>query len=82
MDPENFKEIDRKKILDYMKGRAEVMVQDIMDNSGAEKLRVFTILFEEKMNGTIVVLRENEWGAPKIVALAQDLNTLKIKQLK
>ena len=82
MDPENFKEIDRKKILDYMKGRAEVMVQDIMDNSGAEKLRVFTILFEEKINGTVVVLRENEWGAPRIVALAQDLNTLKIKQLK
>lgn len=81
MDPENFKEIDRKKIFDFMKGRAEVLVQDIMDNSGAEKLRVYNILFEEKMNGTIIVLRENEWGAPKIVALSQDMKTLNIKQI-
>ena len=69
IDPENMKEQDRRKILDFMKGRAEVMVSDIMQNSGAERLRVYTILFEEEQKGRVKVVRESAMGAPEIVSL-------------
>lgn len=69
MDPENIKEQDRKKILDFMKGRAEVMVHDIIKNSGANRLRVYTILFEEEQRGRIYVIKTHGMGAPEIVTL-------------
>lgn len=69
IDPRNLKEQDRKKILDYMKGKAEVYVSDIIENSGADKLRIYAILFEEEMEGRIKVVRTVGLGAPDIVAL-------------
>ncbi len=69
----NYKEIDRKAILEYMKGKAEVHVDDIVDNSGAEKLRVYAILFEEERDGYVVVVRASRWGAPEIVTLASEV---------
>lgn len=70
IDPENFKEQDRKKILDFMRGRAEVMVHDIMKNSGADRMRVYTLLFEEEQRGRIRVVKAGKFGAPEIVTLA------------
>lgn len=67
--PNNLKEQDRKKILDFMKGRAEVMVYDIIKHSGADKLRVYTILFEEEMKGHVRVIKTHGLGAPEIVEL-------------
>lgn len=67
----DFKEHDRKKVLDFMKGRAEVMVHDIIDNSGANRLRVYAILFEEEQNGTIRVVRSGGMGDPEIVTLVK-----------
>ena len=69
IDPDNLKEQDRKKILDFMKGRAEVMVYDILKHSGANKLRVYSILFEEEMKGHIRVIKTHGLGAPEIVTL-------------
>lgn len=69
VDPEDLKEQDRKKILDFMKGRAEVMVYDIIKHSGAERLRVYPILFEEEMKGRVRVIKTHGMGAPEIVAL-------------
>ena len=54
-----------------MVGRAEVMVEDLYKNSGAEPMRVYAILFEEKMKGDVVVIKEDMWGAPEIVALVK-----------
>ena len=68
-DPYDLKEEDRKKILDFMKGRAEVMVHDIIDNSGADKIQVLSILYEEAREGRITVIKENENGEPEIVSL-------------
>ena len=62
----NFKEQDRKHILEYLKGKAEVHVDDIMENSGAERLRVYPIIFEEVMAGYVVVVKESDTGAPVI----------------
>lgn len=69
VDPNNLKEVDRKKVLDYMKGRAEVYVSDIMENSGAEKLRVHAILSEEEMKGRVKVIKTTGMGSPEIVAI-------------
>lgn len=69
LDPELIKEIDRKKILDFMKGRAEVMVYDIMDNSGADKRQVLQILNEEAHDGRVNIIRKNDKGDPEIVSL-------------
>lgn len=69
IDPDNLKEQDRKKIMDFMKGRAEVMVSDIIKHSGADKLRVYTILFEEEMKGNVRVIRTHGLGAPEIVSI-------------
>lgn len=73
IDMDNLKEVDRKRIIDYMKGRAEVMVQDIIDNSGADKLRVYPLLFEEAQNGHVKVVKEGYWGNPEIVSLVDKL---------
>lgn len=69
IDPDNLKEQDRKKILDFMKGRAEVMVYDILKHSGANRMRVYPILFEEEMKGRVRVIRTHGMGAPEIVTL-------------
>ena len=68
----NFKEQDRKHILEYLKGKAEVHVDDIMENSGAERLRVYPIIFEEVMAGYVVVVKESDTGAPVIVSLREE----------
>ena len=70
----NYKEYDRKLILEYLKGKAEVHVDDIIANSGADKLRVYPILFEEVMDGFIVVVKENKYGSPVIVSLKGEKN--------
>lgn len=69
---DDYKEQDRRKVLEFMKGRAEVMVDDILRHSGAERLRVYSLLIEEKLRGTICVLKEDGWGAPEIVSLNGD----------
>lgn len=66
---ENQKEQDRKKIVDFMKGRVEVMVFDIVEHSGADKLQVPVILSEEESSGTIRVIKKNKQGEAVIVAL-------------
>jgi hypothetical protein len=68
-DPYDLKEEDRKKILDFMKGRAEVMVHDIVENSGADKMLVLPILYEEAHEERVTIIRENDKGEPEIVSL-------------
>ena len=72
-DLKTYKDQDRKKILEFMKGKAEVYVEDIERRSGAEKLRIFPILFEGEMQGYIKVITRSGLGTPEIVALADDV---------
>ena len=71
VDMNNHKERDRKRVLDYMKDRAEVLVTDLMAYSGAEPLRIYPILFEEIQSGYVLVLKESGMGSPEIVALSR-----------
>ena len=69
----DYKEIDRKSILEYIeKQGGQCHVQDIIKNSGAEKLRVYPILFEEVQSARLTVLEEESFGSPKIVKLLRN----------
>ena len=61
---------DRKKILDYLASRGcEVSVDTLIAESGADKMRVYPILFEETQAGHIQVIELSKLGAPEKVAL-------------
>ena len=64
----NYKIIDTQRIIDsitsFPKG---VFVEEIIQNSGAEKLRVYPALFELEQSGFLEVLEREELGAPLIV---------------
>ena len=69
----DYKDIDRKVILEYIKKQGgQCPVQDIIKNSGAEKLRVYPILFEEVQSARLTVLEEESFGSPKIVKLLRN----------
>ena len=69
----DYKEIDRKSILEYIeKQGGQCPVQDIIKDSGAEKLRVYPILFEEVQSARLTVLEEESFGSPKIVKLLRN----------
>ena len=66
----DYKEQDRKKILDYLASRGcEVSVDTLIAESGADKMRVYPILFEETQAGHIQVIEISKLGAPEKVAL-------------
>ena len=70
VDPFDLMEEDRKKVLDFMKGRAEVMVYDIFENSGADDKYVSAVLESEERQGTIRVIQRDSKGIPTIVTLS------------
>ena len=64
----NYKVIDTAKIVDYISlFESSVCVADIIQNSGADKLRVYPALFELEQNGFLEVVEREELGAPLIV---------------
>ena len=64
----NYKQQDRDKILSYLQTHSVSTVDDIVNQSGAERLRVYPILFELRQEKIIQILEESEWGAPVKVA--------------
>ena len=44
-------------------------MRDIIAHSGAERLRVYSILFELEQEGRVEVTEREELGAPKVVRL-------------
>lgn len=64
----NYKIIDTQRIIDYITSFSKgVSVEEIIQNSGAEKLRVYPALFELEQNGFLEVLEREELGAPLMV---------------
>ena len=66
------KENDRQMILAYLRGKGVVSVADIIANSGAEKLRVYTILFEEEQKDNVEFVETEVLGAPVTVRLRDE----------
>lgn len=69
----NQKEMDRRRMLEFMKGKAEVYVSDIKQYSSAEQMRIDALLSEGELEGYIKVITRSDNGAPKIVTLSEDV---------
>ncbi|WP_294619444.1 hypothetical protein [uncultured Bacteroides sp.] len=69
MDSINYKIIDTRKIADYISSHSGtvVTVDDVIQNSGADKLRVYPALFELEQSGWLEVVEREELGAPSVV---------------
>ena len=65
----NYKQLDRERILSYLKANPISTVDAIIEHSGAEKLRIYPILFELNQENIIRAVEETEWGAPVKVVL-------------
>ena len=63
------KEKDIVAILNYLQGKKSVMVNDIKNESGADPMRVYPILYELEQKEMIEVLTREELGAAKSVRL-------------
>lgn len=72
----NYKIIDNQKIIDYIDSFADaISVEDILQNSGADKLRVYPALFELEQSGFLEVVEREELGAPAVVRVRKDAST-------
>ena len=60
----NYKQQDRQRILSYLDLHPRSTVKSIYEESGAERLRIYPILFELIQKQKIRILEESEWGAP------------------
>ena len=70
MEKINYKAIDRERILSFIASQGGMAsVIDIMEQSGAEKLRVYPILMEESLAGRLMYVEEEEYGSPKVVKI-------------
>lgn len=64
----NYKIIDTQRIIDYISSfSGNVLVEDIIQHSGADKLRVYPALFELEQSKFLEVVEHEELGAPFVV---------------
>ena len=73
----NYKAIDTRRIIGYIYSfpGSVIGVEDIIQNAGADKLRVYPALFELEQEGIIDVLEREELGAPTVVCKRRDSST-------
>ena len=70
--PTNYKQLDLNRILLYLQSHPISTVEAIMQESGAEPLRVYPLLFELAQAKKIRILEETGWGAPLKVELSSE----------
>lgn len=70
----NYKIIDTQKIVDYINSfsGSTISVEEILQHSGADKLRVYPALFELELDGWLEVVEREELGAPTVVCVRKD----------
>ena len=69
----DYKALDTQKVVDYILSFSEeVLVVNIIQNYGADKLRVYPALFELEQNGFLEVVEREELGAPLVVRRRRD----------
>lgn len=72
----SYKHSDTRKIISYIQSSPnKINVEDIIQDSGADKLRVYPALFELEQEGFIEVLEREELGAPTVVCKRRDSST-------
>ena len=65
----DYKRLDLNRILLYLQSHPISIVEAIVQESGAEPLRVYPLLFELAQAKKIRILEENGWGATLKVEL-------------
>ena len=65
----NYKQLDLNRILLYLQSHPISTVEAIVQESGAEPLRVYPLLFELAQEKKIRIVEETTWGAPLKVEL-------------
>ena len=66
----DYKQQDALHILDYLRRHPNgISVDDVINHSGADKLRVYPALFELEQDGWLEVLEREELGAARVVRL-------------
>ena len=70
----NYKIIDTQRIVDYINSfsGSAISVEEILQHSGADKLRVYPALFELEQDGWLEVMEREELGAPTVVRVRKD----------
>lgn len=70
----NYKKRDTQRIVAYIaeRGGKVVPVEEILQHSGADKLRVYPALFELEQDGWLEVVEREELGAPVTVRIRKD----------
>jgi len=72
MEDINYKKLDEDAIMAFLKNNeGDVKVASIITDSGANKLRVYNILFEMEQKGIIIVTQKSELGTPELVKLVR-----------
>lgn len=77
----DYKQQDTLRILDYLRQYPDgVSVDDIIEHSDANRLRVYPALFELEQEGRLEVLEREVLGAARVVRLiVSDIGTKKLK---
>lgn len=66
----NYADIDKTKVLEYLNSVNGITdVKNIIEFSGAEKLRIYPLLFKLEQEGKIIVIKRTGFGAPQIIQL-------------
>ena len=70
MEGQNYEQQYRERILSFISNQGgNAMVEEVMERSGAEPMRVYPLLFELRQEDLLVYEEEEEYGAPKRVRL-------------
>ena len=70
MEEDSYKQQDRERILSFISCQGgNALVEAIIERSGAEPMRVYSLLFELRQEGLLAYEEEEEYGSPKRVRL-------------
>ena len=70
MGEDSYKSQDRERILSFISCQGgSALVEEVMERSGEEPLRVYPLLFELRQEDLLVYEEEEEYGSPKRVRL-------------
>ena len=70
MREDSYKSQDRERILSFISSQGgRALVEEVMERSGAEPMRVYPLLFELRQEGLLAYEEAEEYGSPKRVRL-------------
>lgn len=66
----DYAKLDHDKILKYIRANSpHCLVEDIIKNAGADKVRVYSLLIQMELGGEIETVESSFFGAPVAVKI-------------